>query len=191
MGTAPLVLGSMAPEPVVPPQRVFFAVWPDAAARTTLAKLAREIAVSHGGRPTAPELLHLTLAFLGDQPALRVEALRHVADGIRARSFVLVLDELGAFRRAGVTWLGASVPQSGLEVLHRELAAALQRQGFPVEARPYAPHLTLTRRSASEIGRRLLQPVSWCVASFALVESKLGRDGTAYRTLAEWPLAPG
>jgi len=181
----------MAPEPVAPPQRVFFALWPDAAARATLAELAREIAGSHGGRPTAPELLHLTLAFLGDQSPRRVEALRHLADCIRARSFVLVLDELGAFPRAGVTWLGASVAQSGLEVLHGELAAALQRQGFPVEARPYAPHLTLTRRSGSEIGRHLLQPVSWHVASFALVESKFVCNRTAYGTLAEWPLTPG
>lgn len=179
----------MARVPVSKPQRVFFALWPDAAARTMLAALAHEIAAKYGGRPTAAPLIHLTLAFLGDQPAVRIGVLRHLASGIQALPFVLALDAVGTFRRAGVVWLGASALQPGLVALHAQLVAALRAEGFSVDARPYAPHLTLARHGATEIDDRLPQPIRWQVSSFALVESELGRHGSVYQTLAEWPLA--
>src|ERR1700724_2954341 len=49
-------------------QRLFFALWPDAATSNALAALAQQVAAESGGRPTAPGNVHLTLAFLGDQP---------------------------------------------------------------------------------------------------------------------------
>jgi 2'-5' RNA ligase len=154
-----------------------------------LADLARKVAHESGGRPTAPNQIHLTLAFLGDQPAPQVETLRRLAGGLRVRAFTLALDALGGFPRTGITWLGTSVSQPDLEALHFELAAALRKAGFAVDERPHAPHLTLARRSAATIERRLPQPLFWAVTSFFLVASELGRGGPTYRTLAEWPLA--
>src|SRR5271169_1260781 len=110
----------MAPVPGQRPQRVFFALWPDASMRATLADLAREVARETGGRPTAPSQIHLTLAFLGDQPAPRVETLRLLGGDLRSRAFALALDALGGFPRTGIAWLGASVAQPGLEALHGE-----------------------------------------------------------------------
>ena len=52
------------------------------------------------------------------------------------------------FGTSGIAWLGASTPQPDLLALHGELAAALQTSGFAVDARLYAPHLTLARHSA-------------------------------------------
>jgi 2'-5' RNA ligase len=169
-------------------QRVFFALWPDTTARAALASLARDVALESGGRPTKPNLIHLTLAFVGDQPTSRVDTLRRLAGGIRARGFVLELDEIGGFRRTGIAWLGASTPPPDLSVLHDALAASLRTQGLPVDERPYTPHLTLARRSATALDRRLAQPVRWRVASFALVASELASRGPSYRTLAEYPL---
>jgi 2'-5' RNA ligase len=179
----------MAPVPDDRSQRVFFALWPDASLRTTLAELAREVARQSRGRPTEPNRIHLTLAFLGDQPATRVEALRRLGGGIRAHAFTLPLDALGGFPRSGIAWLGASAPQPDLEALQGELATALRTEGFAVDERPYAPHLTLARQVASRIERRLPEPLGWSVTSFFLVASELGRSGPTYRTLAEWPLA--
>ncbi len=179
----------MAQAPVGKPQRVFFALWPDASLRALLFELAREVARESGGRPTAPHLIHLTLAFLGEQPAARVEALRAVGAGIRAPAFALALDAVGGFARSGIAWLGAQAPQPDLAALHAELAAALRAHGFAVEEKPYVPHLTLSRRSAGTTARRLAQPLVWRVSSFVLVESVLGRDGSAYTRIAEWPLA--
>jgi 2'-5' RNA ligase len=169
-------------------QRVFFALWPDVAARAALAGVAREVALESGGRPTAPNHIHLTLAFVGEQPAIRLDTLRHLAGGIRAPTFVLALDEVGGFRRTGIAWLGSSGPQPELAALHDELARALQSRGFPVDQRPYAPHLTLARRSTTVIDRRLPQPIRWRVTSFTLMASDLAPSGPAYRTIAEWSL---
>ena len=157
--------------------------------RTTLADLAREVARESGGQPTAPNRIHLTLAFLGYQPAPRVETLRRLGGGLRSRAFTLALDALGGFPRTGIAWLGASGAQPALDALHGELAAALREGGFAVDERPYAPHLTLARHSAATIERRLPQPLCWAVSSFFLIVSELGRSGPTYRPLAEWPLA--
>lgn len=184
-----LYSGRMAPERLAKPQRVFFALWPDAPLRAALADLALEVARESGGRPTARNLLHLTLAFLGDQPAGRVETLRGVGAGIRARAFALTFDTIGGFRRTGIAWLGAAAPQPELEALQGELAAALRASGFVLDARAYAPHLTLARRCVVAPEHRLPQPLCWRVSSFVLVESEPGRGGPEYRTLADWPLA--
>ena len=184
-----LYSGRMAPERFAKPQRVFFALWPDATLRAPLADLALEVARESGGRPTARNLLHLTLAFLGDQPAAGVETLRGVGGRIRARAFALTFDTIGGFRRTGIAWLGAGAPQPELEALQGELATALRASGFVLDARPYAPHLTLARHCAVTPERRLPQPLCWRVSSFVLVESAPGRGGPEYRTLADWPLA--
>jgi 2'-5' RNA ligase len=169
-------------------RRFFFALWPDAPAQALLAGLAREVALESGGRPTLPHLIHLTLAFVGEQPAIRVDSLRRLAGVIRARAFVLALDKIGGFERTGIAWLGSSAPQAELAALHDDLTAALRSRGFPVDDRPYAPHLTLARRSTTVIARRLPQPIRWRVTSFTLVASELVGDGPAYRTIADWPL---
>jgi len=169
-------------------RRFFFALWPDPPARTLLGGLAREVALESGGRPTLPDLIHLTLAFVGAQPAIRVDSLRRVAGLVRASSFVLALDKIGGFQRAGIAWLGSTKPQSELLALQRDLADALRMRAFPVEDRSYAPHLTLARRSTTVVDRRLPQPVGWRVSSFVLVASETAETGPFYRTIAEWPL---
>jgi len=114
-------------------RRVFFALWPDAPARAMIAGLAREVALESGGRPTALNHIHLTLAFVGEQPAIRVDSLRRLAGAVRARAFMLALDEIGGFRRTGIAWLGSSTAQPELAALHDDLTRALQSRGFPVE----------------------------------------------------------
>ena len=101
---------------------------------------------------------------------------------------MLSLDEIGGFRRAGIAWLGSSISQPELTALHKDLTSALQSRGFPVDERPYAPHLTLARRSTTVIVRRLSQPIRSRVSSFTLMASELAPSGPAYRTIAERPL---
>jgi 2'-5' RNA ligase len=173
------------------PQRLFFAVWPDEAARASIASLAREVAHASGGRATGADKIHLTLAFLGNQPAARIPALHRLAEGVDAPAFVLSLDEIGCFPRTGIAWLGARSVQSGLAALHLQLRAGLQGDGFPTDERPYAPHLTLARRTKIALRRPLAEPIAWPVRSFALVASDLAAGGSSYRTIAEWRLRPG
>ena len=47
-----------------------------------------------GGRPVAQANLHMTLAFLGNQPATAVDGLKQLADSLRVDAFLLQLDQL-------------------------------------------------------------------------------------------------
>ena len=169
-------------------RRMFFALWPDPAARASIGRLGREVALETCGRPTPPDLIHLTLAFVGPQPPIRVDSLRRLAGLIRGRAFVLALDRVGVFEKAGVAWLGASALQEDLALLQRDLADALRSRGFPVDARPYTPHLTLARRATVAVERRLPEPIGWRVSTFTLVASETSGAAPVYRTVAQWPL---
>lgn len=166
--------------------RLFFALWPDAAARSALARRAREVARRCAGRPVPEANLHLTLAFLGEVDAAAIPALARAARPERAAAFELALDQLGAFPRAAVAWAGCRQLPAGLVALQAGLARRIREAGFPLDERAFAAHLTLARRIRSPLAPEAMEAVKWRVASFALVESVRGEG--AYRTLAEWPL---
>src|SRR5947199_233573 len=63
----------------VPTLRLFFALWPDAATRTIIGELARQVAAESHGRAVASDNIHVTLAFLGTQPVASVPELRSLA----------------------------------------------------------------------------------------------------------------
>jgi RNA 2',3'-cyclic 3'-phosphodiesterase len=169
-------------------RRYFFALWPDPPARAALGRLAREVALESCGRPTPPDLIHLTLAFVGPQPEIRVDSLRRLAGLIRGRTFTLSLDRVGVFEKTGVAWLGATTVQEDLAMVQRDLADALRSRGFPVDTRTYTPHLTLARRATVGVERRLPEPIRWRVSGFTLVASDTSGPTPVYRTVAQWPL---
>jgi len=169
--------------------RLFFALWPDDSARAALAPLAKRVAGEGGGRPVPAPNLHLTLAFLGEVAPDRVEAAKSAASGIRGERFELVLDRVGAFRRAGVGWAGPAQAPRALLDLQSALDSALRAAGFKLEDRPFAPHLTLARKLGRPVAAASIEPVAWLVGRFALVES--ARDERAYRDVATWKLEEG
>lgn len=95
------------------------------------------------------ERLHLTVRFLGDQPAELVHALADVlADATRKSvTMTLALAGVGAFpgfKRARVAWLGVEY-EPKLELLYHDVETACMSLGFEVEGRAFRPHLTLAR----------------------------------------------
>jgi RNA 2',3'-cyclic 3'-phosphodiesterase len=171
--------------------RLFFALWPDPETRAALGALARDVARETGGRAVAVDNVHLTLAFLGEQPADIVPNLCASAVVVEFAPFRLTLDEVGCFAKTGVAWLGAGATPRELIALQAALAHTLVRLGIALDPRPFAPHLTLSRRIEGTVQRRLPQPVVWNVASFALVASELDRSGARYRVVDAWPARGG
>jgi 2'-5' RNA ligase len=93
--------------------------------------------------------LHLTLKFLGEQPADVVARLNDALDDVskRHRRFSIGVREIGAFpnfRRARVVWMGVE-RDPRLELLHHDVEVACEALGFEVEGRAFRPHLTLAR----------------------------------------------
>ena len=166
--------------------RLFFALWPDAAAASKLAEAAGELATLTGGKPVPLAKIHLTLAFLGDLDETRLGDALASAEGLDHGSFEVVLDQWGSFRGARVAWAGCRDASKPLRNLQAEIAERLRARGFVLEDRAYTPHVTLARKVTRPIGRRDAEPVRWRAAEVALVRSELGKG--SYTTLAGWPL---
>ena len=96
-----------------------------------------------------PEALHLTLKFLGDvdgasEPGLRDAVGRVCAE---ARPVTLHIEGFGVFpdfKRPRVVWVGVT-PEPALELLQHRVEQEFAPLGFPTEAKPFRPHLTLGR----------------------------------------------
>ena len=87
-----------------------------------------------GGRLVPAENLHLTLLFLGNVEADKVNAVRGIAAGIEGESFDLTLDTLGGFRQNNtrVLWLGPSEPPPELGLFHQSLRRQVRKIGLRV-----------------------------------------------------------
>ncbi|MBI3430788.1 MAG: RNA 2',3'-cyclic phosphodiesterase [Hydrogenophilales bacterium] len=167
--------------------RLFFALWPDDATRDALNRTGKWLHQHWGGRRMRADTLHITLAFLGSTPAEQLNTLVACADGVEVEAFELLLDQAGYWRHNRIGWLGASDPPPQHFALVTALNGALQATGFPVDARPHVPHVTLLRKTAGgEVPA--CSSVRWPVSDFVLVKSATDPDGAHYEVIRRWPL---
>ena len=170
------------------PQRLFFALLPDAGARAQLRRLQRDLDRA-GGRPVPAENLHLTLLFLGDVAAGKVDALRNIATETAGGRFDIVLDTFGEFRQnnARTLWVGPSEPPPELADLHQSLRRQVQGLGLRVEKEAFRPHVTLVRKADSRKKRsgKPARDIRWTAGRLALLASELLPSGSRYTVLIE------
>ncbi|WP_068827239.1 RNA 2',3'-cyclic phosphodiesterase [Pseudomonas sp. BMS12] len=134
-----------------------------------------------------PEDLHLTLVFLGSQPAARLPELQALTSQLRGeQAFELQLDQLGCWR-GGLLHLAPSQPPTALLRLQRNLQDQLTQAGFTREERGYRPHLSLARQAQAPTAGEAFQ-FTWRVDSFALFSSQFVTIGPRYRLIDTWPL---
>ena len=151
-----------------PTRKLFFALWPDDAARAALAALQAPIA----GRLTPPAKLHLTLAFLGRVPAGAAPALLAIRDRLHVPPLRLSIDCYGYFTRPRIAWAGMTQVPAGLVALHEELVRALEAGGFSAATHgAFKPHVTLAREAKQAPPEAPAAPVVWTVDRAVLVES--------------------
>jgi len=175
-----------------PTARVFFALLPPPAAQRVLGDLARDTARRAHGRPVPAGNIHLTLAFIGVWPIARMPMLLDVPLDVGRASMRIVLDEFGAFRRAGIAWIASSSPPKALLQLQSMLASALRNAGVAFDdVQPYRPHLTLARRCRGPYPQGATTPVAFDVDRFSLMGSETRAEGARYRELGHWPLRTG
>ena len=132
-------------------------------------------------------LLHLTLKFLGEQPAERVDDVQAAIAGVAShhRELLITLGGIGAFpnfRRARVVWMGVT-REPRLELLHHDIEMVCERLGFELEGRPFRPHLTLARarrpmdegdaRTLSRAAKQIDYQSDFIVRSIELMQSTL------------------
>jgi 2'-5' RNA ligase len=151
------------------------------------------------------EKLHLTLKFLGEIDAERVEALTRAAGRAAgaAGKFEVSLQETGAFPARGnprVLWLGLRDDTNRLAQLQAQLEAECERENFPREARPFRPHITIARiRVANAAARHVARlhgetefaPATFNLGEFVVMQSRLGAGGSRYTPLSRHELKTG
>jgi 2'-5' RNA ligase len=150
--------------------------------------------------------IHLTLKFLGDVPAGRIEA---IGDGVAQalvgiHPFTVTAEGLGVFpnwRRPRVIWVGVGGDTEPLRVLQEQVEQAMAELGFEPERRPFHPHLTLGRvnqRAGSGYQRRLGEALQahdvgmvgqMRVEEVSLMRSQLNPKGAIYTQLGAYALS--
>ena len=169
-------------------RRLFFALRPPDALRRRLAGLARDLSLPPRSRRVPEGNLHLTLVFLGSLDPARSALAEEAARGVRGRGFVLELDRFGHWPRPRVMWTAPTRAPEALAGLAGALRAALAERGFPLDARGFAPHLTLARDVAKMRGPQGHPPLRWPVDAFHLVESATLPRRARYRLLRTFAL---
>ena len=166
--------------------RLFFALWPDDATRGALAARLRTLHGLCGGRPTRPEAVHLTLAFLGDTDAARLEALLAAAASVPLRPFILTLDQAGFWTHNKIAWVGATRSPPELDDLVTALRRTLAENAFPFDPKPFVAHITLVRKGRPGFQLPAFAPLQWPVREFVLVRSVPTAAGSDYSICGRW-----
>jgi RNA 2',3'-cyclic 3'-phosphodiesterase len=134
-----------------------------------------------------PESMHVTFAFIGEQPESMVAPIARALDAsaTTAASFTARLEGCGFFpteKRPRVGWVGVR-PEEPLQRIAREVRTALKASSVPFDEKPFAPHLTIARMrggwKASDAGRLSLALSEFVSEEFemsevVLYESRLG-----------------
>lgn len=128
--------------------------------------------------------LHMTLVFLGNQPACRQTDIAAAVKQTRRSAGTIVLDRFGWFPGSQVLWFGGEAG-ADLVALHARLRQALGDYGLQTDRRPYRPHVTLYRRVSSRPVISQPEPLVWMPQELALMQSVAGQP---YRVLEFWPL---
>ncbi len=137
----------------MPTVRTFIAIELSPEVLAALGQVQDRLRRGEGGRAgrwVKAEGIHLTLKFLGEVPAERLEAIyQAVGQACRGHTpFELAVAELGCFpnlRRPRVVWVGVREETGQLAGLQEAVECELNRLGFPPEGRKFTPHLTLAR----------------------------------------------
>ncbi len=160
--------------------RLFYALWPDDTVREALAGLQTPLQ----GRLTQRANLHLTLAFLGSQPASLLPALYEILDDLPAAPITLLVDRLGYFAQQRIAWAGMRQVPPALTALHAALDDRLNLLHIEFERPPsFRPHITLARNAAAPPDAPPA-PILWQAGEVALVQSHSEDGAVRYRVLA-------
>jgi 2'-5' RNA ligase len=166
--------------------RLFFALWPPAKTAHALAQWTHEVSRDTGGSPTASDKIHLTLAFLGDGDSAKAQA---AAAQVTGRRHALPIEHAHYWKHNKIVWVGPQTTPPPLATIVSQLHGALKEQGFVLENRPFAAHVTLLRKARPPKTFPPLPPaLDWPIDEFVLVRSRTSPKGATYEWIERFPL---
>lgn len=166
--------------------RLFIAVNFNNDTRSRLLALRDELrSRSQRGNFSAPENLHLTLAFLGECEARQITAAKSVLGEISFEPFNIVIDCVGRWGRGGGdTWWAGMHESKPLINLQRDLTDRLISAGFELDRRKYSPHITLSREVVTDYVLGRVEPFGETVSAIELMKSERTGGKLKYSAIA-------
>ena len=192
-----------APENILPVERwrVFCAVALPEEVRDRAAthiQTLREAAPKARASWPRVESLHITLKFLGELEAARVNSLSQAARRAAKdfQNFELAIEGAGAFPPRGmprVLWLGVKDDSGKLTMLQQRLEEECAAAGFARETRPFHPHLTIARLRAPANSQNLaalhqeigFERAAFNVSELLVMRSELGPGGSRFTEISQ------
>lgn len=168
--------------------RTFLAIPLDAATLNMIGTIQKQLQTELPEiRWTERDNLHLTLHFFDNITEESLEKAAKIVVSVVSlcNPFPLTFTQIGAFpstERIHVVWLG--VKSSKLNDLHQALQKRFHAAGFPIERRPFRPHITIGRSRRQ--GRHILSQQnrkvtgSMRVRELILYESRLQPAGAEH-----------
>ncbi|MBI5048749.1 MAG: RNA 2',3'-cyclic phosphodiesterase [Deltaproteobacteria bacterium] len=149
--------------------------------------------------------VHLTIKFLGDIEAKKVNSIEQVLESVACKSHVfnITIKRTGVFPSMDsprIIWVGVEENGANLAQLYNNLEDSLTTLGFEKEERTFKPHLTMGRIKFLKDKKLLKQRLEknadinlgqFAVDSLYLFESKLTPEGAVYTKLKEAKLKTG
>lgn len=143
-------------------------------------------------KPTAPENLHLTLAFLGNISEQTIDKLCATAEQLAKNlithsPYQLTGSHLGVFEKANVLFIGLTETPNWLDSLASALEHAAKTMNIRMENRAYHPHITLSRK-VKQLPDPIHFKLSLSITSFSLYLSESTAHGVVYTPLKTFTL---
>jgi 2'-5' RNA ligase len=177
--------------------RCFIAVDLDQKVKDELKKIQQELEACNRGKIKAnfvnPDILHLTLLFLGEIDDARVNKVKEVLKTMKIEKVDARLNGLGIFPSQDfirVIWVGLQPNEKFLQI-HETIKAQLERENIKVKQEKFESHVTLARikwlKDKNEFLNCLkkieVQPLNFTVDTIKLKKSTLTREGPIYEDI--------
>ena len=184
--------------------RCFIAVDIDKAVLGRVGELEEKLrsdlgSVTGGIKWVEPELMHLTLKFLGEVKDSELMEVCRIVESVAVgySSFSVDVSKVGVFGRpARVVWVGVD-ENSVLEDMQLCLEGRFGQAGWKADNKKFVGHLTLCRVRNFQLGKRLDRLIgryedfkagSCDINSICVYESELTKTGPVYRLMKEYKL---
>ncbi|MDR3550351.1 MAG: RNA 2',3'-cyclic phosphodiesterase [Candidatus Babeliales bacterium] len=178
--------------------RLFIAVTMPAAVINEIAHIAEHFKALHlfKGAYVHPENIHITLKFLGAVAQEKIPEIDQLLQNIAGKAMKAQLSSLDMFflRHAPkILFLDVICPE--LIELVSECDKTLS-QFFKPESRSFVYHLTIARikkvmdneRLLHEVSHYAVNPITFTIDNFTLIQSQLTQNGSTYRNVAIYTL---
>ncbi len=139
---------------------------------------------------TLTKSFHLTLKFLGEVTPAKAEEIKQKLATVQFKPFKAHLNGTGVFPNENlirVVWVGIE-PSDTICELQNKIEEALGGE----KEKDFKPHITLARvkssdkKFAEKIKKLKVEPASFEVKEFKLIESKLETEGPVYTDVARY-----